>query len=104
MDEQTKEQAKRTLWKMIRRPLRMGAGVALVLVGLAGLILPILPGWVFLVPGITILFPGSRVARWIRAKWRQVRQARRKRSQPPGEPDGRTPSVPPAGDKTKTPG
>jgi uncharacterized membrane protein YbaN (DUF454 family) len=35
--------------------LRTVGGFLLVLVGIAGLILPIMPGWVFLIPGLVIL-------------------------------------------------
>jgi hypothetical protein len=32
-------------------------GILLVLLGIAGLILPILPGWLFILPGISIIHP-----------------------------------------------
>lgn len=38
-------------------------GIALVLLGIAGLILPVMPGWIFLIPGLVILadyFPPIR--------------------------------------------
>ena len=35
--------------------LRTIGGFALVLVGMVGLILPIMPGWIFLIPGFAIL-------------------------------------------------
>jgi uncharacterized membrane protein YbaN (DUF454 family) len=39
----------------VKKVLRYGAGLGLVLLGIVGLILPIMPGWVFLVPGLMIL-------------------------------------------------
>jgi uncharacterized membrane protein YbaN (DUF454 family) len=35
--------------------LRTIGGVMLVLVGILGLILPIMPGWIFLIPGLGLL-------------------------------------------------
>lgn len=40
---------------MIRKVVRVGGGVCLVLLGITGLILPIMPGWIFLIPGLVIL-------------------------------------------------
>jgi uncharacterized membrane protein YbaN (DUF454 family) len=34
---------------------RISAGLGLVLLGIIGLILPIMPGWVFLIPGLVLL-------------------------------------------------
>ncbi len=47
----------------MRKTLRIFSGIGLVIVGIAGLILPIMPGWVFLIPGLVILaeyFPALR--------------------------------------------
>lgn len=41
--------------KMIVRPLRRPLGWLLFCIGLAGLALPILPGWPFLIPSIILL-------------------------------------------------
>lgn len=43
--------------------LELAAGAGLVVLGIAGLILPVMPGWVFLIPGLMIL---SRHFRWAR--------------------------------------
>ncbi len=47
-------------------------GLALVVVGVLGLILPIMPGWVFLIPGLLILsdyFPRvKRLVDWAKRK------------------------------------
>ena len=37
------------------RILRIGAGTILLLIGLAGLLLPILPGWVLIFVGLSLL-------------------------------------------------
>ncbi|MBS0211387.1 MAG: hypothetical protein JSS27_20790 [Planctomycetes bacterium] len=38
-----------------KRFLRMGAGVVFVVLGVIGLIVPIMPGWAFLIPGLMLL-------------------------------------------------
>ena len=37
------------------RLLRIVGGFVMVLVGIVGLILPIMPGWIFLIPGLVML-------------------------------------------------
>jgi hypothetical protein len=37
-------------------------GTILIVIGLLGLILPILPGWLFILPGVSILHPPLKVA------------------------------------------
>jgi uncharacterized membrane protein YbaN (DUF454 family) len=58
------------------------SGMALVVLGLAGLILPILPGWIFLIPGLLILSdffpPVKRLVEWAKAKARAAREAARR--------------------------
>jgi uncharacterized membrane protein YbaN (DUF454 family) len=47
----------------LRKTLRILSGLGLVIVGIIGLIMPIMPGWVFLIPGLVILaeyFPALR--------------------------------------------
>ena len=50
----------------------MALGVGLVLLGIAGLLLPIMPGWVFLIPGQVILGdyipPVKRLLIWAKEK------------------------------------
>jgi uncharacterized membrane protein YbaN (DUF454 family) len=57
----------------LRHLLRLIGGILLVLLGIAGLILPIMPGWVFLIPGLAILgdyFPPiKRLLQWAREKF-----------------------------------
>lgn len=52
----------------MRHALRVALGIGLVIVGIIGLILPIMPGWVFLIPGLVILgdyFPPiKRLVNW----------------------------------------
>ena len=62
----------------MRKTFRIAAGMGLVLLGIAGLILPIMPGWVFLIPGLVILadyFPAvHRLVRWAKKKARLERK------------------------------
>ena len=44
--------------------LELATGIGLVLLGIIGLILPIMPGWVFLIPGLVIL---SRHFEWAKS-------------------------------------
>jgi uncharacterized protein YqgC (DUF456 family) len=63
---------------IVGKALRLLSGMALVVVGLAGLILPILPGWVFLIPGLLILSdffpPVKRLVEWAKRKAQAARQ------------------------------
>ena len=56
----------------MRRWARIAAGGVLVLAGLLGLALPILPGWVWLIPGLMLLareFPwAKRLLDWLKAR------------------------------------
>ena len=56
----------------MRHALRVALGVGLVILGIAGLILPVMPGWVFLIPGLVILgdyFPPiKRLLHWAKEK------------------------------------
>ncbi len=57
---------------MFRKIWRISAGVGLILIGIVGLILPVMPGWVFIIPGLVILgdyFPPiKRLLDWAKAK------------------------------------
>lgn len=57
----------------LKHLLRVGSGIGLVLVGIAGLILPIMPGWIFLIPGLLILAdyfpPLRRLVDWLKHKY-----------------------------------
>jgi uncharacterized protein YqgC (DUF456 family) len=56
----------------LRKVLRPILGVSLVLVGIVGLILPVMPGWIFVIPGLVILGdyfpPVRRLLDWAKAK------------------------------------
>lgn len=39
----------------MKKILRYASGFGLVILGIIGIILPIMPGWIFLVPGLMIL-------------------------------------------------
>lgn len=61
-------------WKRFSTPLRIVAGLLLILFGIVGLVLPFLQGILMISGGIVLLMPNTRFARWAR------RQARRLRS------------------------
>jgi uncharacterized protein YqgC (DUF456 family) len=55
------------------------AGFLLILVGLVGLALPIMPGWVFIIPGLVILGERWTWARslldWVKRKFKSAASA-----------------------------
>lgn len=57
---------------ILRRAVRIATGLILVLVGVVGLIMPIMPGWIFLIPGLVILAdhfpPIRRLLEWAKRK------------------------------------
>lgn len=63
----------------MRKTLRIGGGVLLVLIGIVGLIMPVMPGWVFIIPGLVILAEYStrikRLLDWLKAKFEDARTA-----------------------------
>ena len=65
---------------LLRRTLRLVSGVGLVILGIVGLILPVMPGWIFLIPGLVILSdffpPLRRVLEWAKRKAIETRNAR----------------------------
>lgn len=52
--------------------LKILSGIGLVLIGIVGLIMPIMPGWVFIIPGLMILAeyfpPVKRLLEWAKRK------------------------------------
>jgi len=48
---------------VLKRWLRIGAGMVMLLIGLVGWALPILPGWLFVIPGLMLL---GREFHWAR--------------------------------------
>lgn len=63
-----------TGWRAI---VRIVSGIGLLAVGIVGLILPIMPGWVFIIPGLMILAdyfpPIKRLLDWAKAKYRDAK-------------------------------
>ena len=56
----------------VKSALKIAGGICLVLIGLVGLIMPIMPGWVFIIPGLVVLSeyfpPIRRLLDWARRK------------------------------------
>lgn len=70
--------------------MRISAAVGLILIGIVGLILPVMPGWVFIIPGLVILAEYSprvrRVLDWAREKVEGVRSSATMKDRPdPGK-------------------
>lgn len=57
----------------------MSLGVGLVILGIIGLILPVMPGWIFLIPGLVILAdyfpPIRRLVNMLKARFEEARTA-----------------------------
>ena len=68
----------------MRKFWRISAGVGLVILGIIGCILPIMPGLIFLVPGLVILAefypPLQRLVDWAKAKLDRERKSHSKPS------------------------
>lgn len=58
--------------------LKLISGFGLCILGVIGLILPIMPGWVFLIPGLMILAeffpPIRRLLNWAKEKFEQTKR------------------------------
>lgn len=67
--------------KKFRRELRIGTGILLILVGLVGIVMPVMPGWTPLALGILLLAPKTRFSRWIRGLLKKMRKRLRERKQ-----------------------
>lgn len=69
------------------RVARIVAGTALMVAGVVGLVLPVLPGWLLIVPGLTLLSTEFRWAMRVRDRlWgeyqkRREQMSRRSRSE-----------------------
>lgn len=57
---------------LLKKWLRIGVGVVLVVLGVLGALLPVIPGFVFLIPGLVILAeycpPVKRLLDWAKRK------------------------------------
>ncbi|MFN3325075.1 MAG: PGPGW domain-containing protein [Bryobacteraceae bacterium] len=66
----------------MRNTVKLFWGFALVFLGILGLILPVMPGWVFLIPGLVILserYPRiRRLLDWARQKAATAAKAARR--------------------------
>ena len=59
--------------------LRFAAGAFLILAGVLGVALPILPGWALIAAGILVLAPKSRAATWLRRLFARLKAWTRRR-------------------------
>jgi len=63
----------------LRAILRIASGIGLVIIGIIGLILPVMPGWIFLIPGLVILAdyfpPVRRLVDWAKSKMERVKNS-----------------------------
>jgi uncharacterized membrane protein YbaN (DUF454 family) len=61
----------------LRAILRIASGIGLVILGVIGIIVPVMPGWIFLIPGLVILAdyfpPIKRLVDWAKAKMESVK-------------------------------
>lgn len=65
--------------KKFRRELRIATGLFLILFGIVGIVVPVLPGWTPLGLGILLLAPKTRLSRWIRGLLKKMRKRLRER-------------------------
>jgi len=90
----------RHAWRAVKAPVRVAVGVVLILVGAVGLVLPVMPGWVFIIPGLALATAGTPLGDWLREKVRRLREKMGKRRSRPAEegrdgPAPRHPDAPP---------
>jgi hypothetical protein len=73
----------------MKKIVKIVVGVGLILVGLVGLVMPVMPGWAFIIPGLVILAEYSRTVRrlldWAKERLESVK-TRTGGSAPPTEP------------------
>jgi uncharacterized membrane protein YbaN (DUF454 family) len=73
------------------RAIRLVAGILLLLLGLIGGLLPVVQGWIFVIPALLLLAPESRIVRKIVVRMRtrlKLRKTRRQREKAAGRPSG----------------
>jgi hypothetical protein len=86
----------KVVWRFIRRSGKRVAvtiaGFTLVLLGIAGLALPIVPGWLLIIPGLALLATeyvwARRLLRFAQAKAVQAKDAVLRKKKPDEEPGG----------------
>jgi len=77
------EEGKRLIWRI----LRLTAGWALIAVGVVGLFLPILQGFLFILSGLAILSTESRWARRVLERLSALRKSWRKKKSEGSPPE-----------------
>jgi len=92
----------RHAWRAVKAPFRVAVGVVLILIGVVGLVLPVMPGWIFIIPGVAMATAGTRLGDWLREKVRRLREKMERRHGPAEEDrDGPAPrdsdAPPPSG-------
>ena len=74
----------------LQKILRVTLGILLVLLGIIGLILPVMPGWVFLIPGLIILGEhfdwARRLLAWAKSKVPGRGDLKCEQAKPPAPP------------------
>lgn len=70
------------LHRTLRHGLRIAAGLVLFAIGIVGLLLPIMPGWPFIVSAILLIWPDARLAIWIKHLPARAREWYRRRKSP----------------------
>jgi uncharacterized protein YqgC (DUF456 family) len=69
--------------KNTKNILRITAGSILLAIGVLGLLLPILPGWLLIIPGLFLLGENTKVSRFIISKMpHAVRKKMQSQKQP----------------------
>jgi len=64
---------------LVARTIRIVSGIAMLLLSIVGFLLPIMPGWPFLLAGVILLWPQSRLATWVKKKYVRIRMNLKKR-------------------------
>ena len=72
----------------VLRAIRLVVGVLLFVGGVIGLLIPVVPQWPFIIPGLMLLAPESRYARrlivWLRTRLKLRRRRKARAEAPPG--------------------
>jgi uncharacterized protein len=75
----------------VKRLLRASLGILFLILGLAGLVLPILQGWLFLTLGVLFLAPDisifARIVNWVETLFPAVKDPVRRIRQFLGQPE-----------------